>query len=376
MRIDVMRKIDTLVGIPAAYLCALFSRKPRSLWGEKIEWNTSSRILITKFLGLGSTVLATSLISTLEKTGKKITIVTFKESEEFLRLAGIQSEIFTLRKDAVGFFFDTIKIAFALRKINFHLSLDLEPSANFTALFHFVVQAKHRMGFMSGKQSREKLFTHLLSYSSERHLVENFELFAKRLELEVKTNKKRSGKSKEKILININASELSFHRLWIDTSWVQLSEKLLKKYPKHQLVFTGLPSEESRIKRVTSLVRQKVGFTDRVELALGLDLKTLSKRVQEAEIVVSVDSFMLHFAEWCGTKVVGLYGPESPKLTGPRLSDSDVCYQGLTCSPCLSILSQKKTRCEDNQCMKQLTVDKVFKTVVQTMEKNENAKAA
>lgn len=375
MRIDVMRKIDSLVGLPLTYLCALFCEGPRSLWGEKIELNASSRVLVTKFLGLGSTVLAASLISSLEKSGKKLTIVTFKESEEFLRLAGVQSEIFTIRKSALHFFMDTVRLVFLLRQRKFHLSLDLEPSANFTALFHFMINASHRMGFMAGKQPREKLFSHLLSYSSERHLVENFELFAKRLELEVKTSKKRAGRAKEKILININASELSFHRLWIDSAWVHLSEKLLRKYPKHQLIFTGLPSEESRIKRVTSLVRQKVGFSDRVEIVLGLDLKSLAKKVQEAEVAVTVDSFMLHFAEWCGTKVVGLYGPESPKLTGPRLVQSAVCYEGLACSPCLSILSQKKTRCRDNQCMKQLTVEKVFKTVTQTME-NENAEAA
>lgn len=375
MRIDLMRKIDAWFGVPLTYLCALFSSPRGSLWGEKIELRPQHRILVTKFMGLGSTVLASHFLSSLEKWGDRITIVTFRESEEFLRLAGVKGEILVLRKDGWLFFKDALKTIFKLQRHRYFLSIDLEPSANFTALFHFLVKARFRMGFLSGKSKREKLFTHLISYSSERHLSENYEQFARRLNFPVKPKKSRELKKKGKVLINMNASDLSEHRLWEENNWVVLGEKILKKYPELKLGFTGIGEEGKRVRRVASLLKQKGPVSDRVETLLDLDLKTLARKVQEAEMVISVDSFMLHFSEWTGTPVVGLFGPESPKLTGPKLEGSETCYEGLTCSPCLSVLSQKKTRCEDNQCMKQMSVDSVFKACVKLLEKD-HAKAA
>ncbi len=374
MQIDLMRKIDTWVGVPSTYLCSLFTQSQRSLWGEKIEFKKQDSILVTKFMGLGSTVLASPFLSALEEEKHSLTIVTFKESEEFLRLQGMQCEILTLRKSGLHFFYDAIKLILQLRKRKFKLSIDLEPSANFTALLHFAIGARYRMGFLAGKLKRERLFTHLISYSSEKHLIDNYDSFAKRLEIAVKSKKHRSQKRKEKILININASELSLHRLWDEKKWMTLTENLLKAYPKHSLYFTGIKDEAKRIKKMTTLLRQKTGVKERVECLIDLDLKSLAVKVSEAEMVVSVDSFMLHFSEWCGTPVVGLYGPESPLFTGPKLSGSESCYVGLACSPCLSVLSQKRTLCNDNQCMKQLTVATVFKNCIKVMER-ENAKS-
>jgi ADP-heptose:LPS heptosyltransferase len=33
----------------------------------------------------------------------------------------------------------------------------------------------------------------------------------------------------------------------------------------------------------------------------------------------------------------------------------------LACSPCVSVLNQKKSSCDDNQCMKQISVQMVVK---------------
>ncbi len=72
------------------------------------------------------------------------------------------------------------------------------------------------------------------------------------------------------------------------------------------------------------------------------------------------DSGPAHFSALTPIRAVVLYGTETAELFGP-LSDRATVLGGKTlCSPCVSALNHRQTRCNDNLCMRRITVDEVF----------------
>ena len=71
-------------------------------------------------------------------------------------------------------------------------------------------------------------------------------------------------------------------------------------------------------------------------------------------LLVAVDSGILHLGAAAGTKVVGLYGPSNPEVTGPQGEGHVVLRTGASCSPCM------KTTCSlDRVCMTGLRTEDV-----------------
>ena len=77
-----------------------------------------------------------------------------------------------------------------------------------------------------------------------------------------------------------------------------------------------------------------------------------------SETLVAVDSGILHLAAALGKKVVGLYGPSDPVVTGPQGDGHAVLTSGAECSPC------RQGECRHNRkCMTDLSVDAVIAAV-------------
>lgn len=81
---------------------------------------------------------------------------------------------------------------------------------------------------------------------------------------------------------------------------------------------------------------------------------------QRAAVVISSDSGPLHLANSVGAKVIGIYGPTRPEITGPRgTQDALVFFREISCNkaPCYHLA------CTDNLCMQSVTVKDVQEAV-------------
>ena len=67
-----------------------------------------------------------------------------------------------------------------------------------------------------------------------------------------------------------------------------------------------------------------------------------------------------HFASLTPIKSITLFGPETPVLYGPLGPDAVHLFANLACSPCLSALNHRSSPCQDNQCLKQISVEEVL----------------
>lgn len=89
--------------------------------------------------------------------------------------------------------------------------------------------------------------------------------------------------------------------------------------------------------------------------------------LHRSKLLIAVDSGILHLGAAVGTRVIGLYGPSNPSITGPQGEGHVVLTSGAECSPCI------KTECSlGRQCMIELSADQVITAVDSLLGSQEN----
>jgi len=90
-----------------------------------------------------------------------------------------------------------------------------------------------------------------------------------------------------------------------------------------------------------------------------LNLMESAVLIHRSSLFIGNDSGPLHLAGLFGVPVVGLFGPASPELTGPRSSDKELLYREVECSPC----AQRVCERPDRSCMTLIGEDDVLRAV-------------
>lgn len=369
-----MRRIDLYAGKPLVRFIGLFIRRPKSLYGDVHPASVPERIICAKFIGLGSVVLSLPLLKALREKGAKVAFWSFPGQAELARLSGHVDEVWVIKPTFKEFLPSLIKSLMQARKFRANAYLDLEPTANFTALLGVLSGVRHRVGFMSAKPFREGLFTHLVALTSDRHMIENCLTIGRSIGLaygvtaelpeppeflqKIQNVVPIRPKAKD-IIINVNSSDLSWHRMWPEKNWISVCLELLKD-PTVRLIFPGTKSEAGRVRGVIETLSGRCNPDDlkRITNVSGqTTLPELMKLLQDAALVMSVDSGIMHLAAWMNVPLIGFFGPETPSLFGPKSNKAKVLWAQLPCSPCLSVAADKITQCRDNQCMKRISAE-------------------
>jgi lipopolysaccharide heptosyltransferase I len=116
-----------------------------------------------------------------------------------------------------------------------------------------------------------------------------------------------------------------------------------------QVVLIGGPAEAEREAAV------QAALTVPAASAVGrTSLTQLAALLGEASVVVAGDTGALHMAVALDRPVVGLFGPTSPRLSGPWGPQHRVLWDEPTCGPC-----GRRPTCQDFGCMRKLTPDRV-----------------
>ena len=117
-------------------------------------------------------------------------------------------------------------------------------------------------------------------------------------------------------------------------------------------------------------VEAELNSPDRVHNLCGLtDLPQLASLLRDAAMVISNDSGPVHLASSLDVPVVAFYGPETPALYGPLSSRKLVFYEGLWCSPCMSVENAKTVNCINHRaCMREIDPARVIHLVHRFIE--------
>ncbi len=384
MQIERMKFIDQKVGHVLCLFLDIYEKLKglfRKLLGLPEINNTSEldtkQILITKYFGMGSILLATPMLNALKSKypEAKIIFLTFTSNYDFLKLLNVADEVLTLRTDSFfSFTKDLIVRLVYLRKKHIDIAIDLEFFSKFSTLVVYMTGAKIRAGFYLRSMWRGDLLTHHIYYNHYKHITEIFFNFAQVLGAstgDIKINKIAVPEGGRKALasslathnvagncplvsVNVNASEMAYERRWPAENFVYLIENIAAKFPQISFILTGSPKEKAYVHQIFEKIHNQ--NDNIINLAGELQLEAMLALLERSILFITNDSGPLHMAAALGTPTISFFGPETPKLYGAIGENHLTFYKGPYCSPCLSVYNAKSPTCEgDNICVKSIT---------------------
>ncbi len=376
MDIGLMRSVDRYLGIPLCWLTGMASRilHRRTPSPDRIR-----TILVMKFFGMGSILLAMPFLFSLRKSFPlvRIVFVSFDRNRELLERLPYGLEVRTVSTETtVSFIRDTLAVLRFLRGAGIDVVCDLEFFSKFSTLLSTLTGARTRIGYELPTFWRRTNLTHPVPFDRSAHVADIFlrqsaalgipteELHIVRLDATPVENRSMTWKlgleagDVDVITMNINAGKTSLERRWEPANFAAVAKALLADSPQRRFFLIGSADERPYN---DALLRDHPHLAPWLKNCAGqLTYGELIALLQRSSVIITNDSGPMHLAAACGTPIVALFGPEAPEFYGPRGS-ARLLYKGIECSPCLNIYNAKIFVCPyDARCMKEITVPEVL----------------
>ena len=385
MKLKLMREIDIWAGGFIFQIVNLFfifraDKKPAPLLKEKVK-----KILVIKFFGMGSILLMSPMLKGIKTLfpNAQVTLITFRSNIEFCNLIEEIDRVLPFDKNSIfSFFKDTFKYLFMMWKEKPTIVIDTEFFSNYTSLFSLLTFAPVRTGYHLRQVSRGHHLTHKVLLNTHHHItytmyhlvaalgakferVDFSELGLKKPDVEEMQSVYRKLELKEGssiVVINPNASSLSYLRRWPPDYFASLTSKLAQKYPKYSFVFVGSKNEFEFVQQIVEQIKSP-GIINSAGL---FSISEYCALLNKANLIITNDSLPVHIASAYKTNVVVFFGPETPRFYGPLNPNSLSFFEDIPCSPCLIAFNNKaESYCQDNICLQKITPEKAFLQIEQ-----------
>lgn len=327
------------------------------------------KILLCNIANFGDVVVSTTVLPVIKKKypSCEIGFLTSSASAVVLKNHPLVSHIHTFDhwylspnkcKAALRHFKRKRWVVQQLKEQEYELAIDLY--SYFPNAIPLLEKAKIpvRIGYSTGGFSH--LLTHSIPWEYQNHYVGYAHLqLLKTLEIDVSKesplphyhfyNKNKSAS----IVIHMGCSNPM--KEWNKDCWIALIKKLYKHYPilltgkgKHEMELCHLVAKETSVKNLSD----------------QLSWEEFVKVIQEAKLLISVDSVALHIAAASLTPTIGLFaGIAPPMMWTPPFSKFTRIMNKVPCSPCL-----KKRGCSTLSCIRGIKVEEVFNTAMDLLD--------
>lgn len=399
MNVNFMRTIDRRAGIPICFFLSIIHGIGKIFSPPKII-KKPRRILFIELSEMGSMVLAYSLFKKTKELfpEAELHFLTFKENRHAVDILGIipkENVVTVSSRNIFSFLLSSISATWKLRWKKISVAVDMELFARLTAIISFMSGAKNRVGYFRYRNEglyRGNFLTHRVAYNPHIHMAQNFlnliyavhssqkdlpltkkpvadkDIALPKIRLSEAAKMKMIKKLQEKnknivhakkiIILNPNASDIVPMRRWPLMNYIELARKLLK----HDGVYIINTGVESEIK-YGDVLHQALGSMRCINLVGRTSFSELISLYDIADILITNDSGPVHFSALTNIKTFAFFGPETPKLYGPLGDNCYVFYSNYSCSPCISAFNQRKSPCNDNKCLKAISVEEVYRKV-------------
>jgi len=351
MNVQLMRRLDSLLGVPA---CRLFAATKHLGAAVRAPRGEVKKIAVMKFFGMGSIVVASPTMLALrdEFPGAELHFVTFESNRALLEMLDVSDKNHYVDPSTPqNFVRTTLSTARALRRERIDLVIDLEFYAKFPLVLGSLAGVPKKAGFqLTAEAWREDLLDVMGSYNHYFHTKDiflslvyllarndhyyvDFGAFAERYKYPryapsvfevaaLRTKLRAAGiKDDEPIfVVNPNTSpDLAPEaRKWPEERYAQLADALMQDHPTGKVVFIGAKSEHEYVTRVAGHCRG----TRAVSLAGQLDVRELVTLLSLSRLVVSNDSGPMHLACMVDAPTIGLFFADSPTLFAPLCTNA------------------------------------------------------
>ncbi len=164
----------------------------------------------------------------------------------------------------------------------------------------------------------------------------------------------RSGYRETHPLVVIHPFAGWEYRRWPLSRYAVVAQEMIKRYSAW-VAFIGTGEESWKMQEYRKAFPQ----IDAIPCFESSDTGALAALLARAGLFIGNDSGPLHLASALGIPTVGLFGPASPSLTGPRTRKDTCLFHQVECSPC----NQLKCIRPEDPCINLITMEEVLGAV-------------
>ena len=392
-----LRFIDRYVGQAVCGLLSFFKRKRKT--------SACRRILFIEFFEMGAAIMAYSALkhvkSKLPECELHVLCVNGnKESWKLLGLVPEKNIHGVEARSMLRFLSSLVGTLGVLRRKQFDLVVDLDKFTRLSAIISFLVGSRQIAGFYRYEYEglyRGDLIDIPCAFNQNAHIAKNFLALCKTALAKKQHYPNYKGPvENSEILPPAFASDADLARQmkvrlrevfpdWRETPLVLVnpdvgSNLAIRNYPvgHYVQVVKGILERLSEARVLLIGVSENGATCEKIVAAVGAErcrsfcgrtrsLAELLELINFSRLLISNDNGPVHFASLTQTPIVALFSTDSPFVYGP-LGNCVVLYTFFHCSPCISFLNNKRSRCTNNLCLQTLAPAQVLKSCMRIME--------
>jgi ADP-heptose:LPS heptosyltransferase len=408
-----MRAVDFWIGIPLCFALTIVSRLQRLLGFGRIATDSPRNILFIQLAEMGTMVVA---YPSLRKARELFPDATFhflcfgqiRSSVEMLDIVEPDNIITIDERTPTSLVRDTLRFCLDARRRRIDTVVNMEAFVRYSTVAAYLSGASRRIGFHRFNQEglyTGDLVTHKVWYNAHVHAAHTFldlvhaieapqeqvprvkrpaamdRLDVPKITTDTATEAAIWRKlqainpeiddSRTLVIVNPNASHRFPRRRLPLESFVELVRKLLED-PSLFVLITGVASEKPDAR----FICERAGSSRVLDLTGATTMKELLHLFDLAEVLVSNDSGPAHFACLTRVHVIVFFGPEIPERYGPLTANLDTVHTGFTCSPCIGPHNQRLSPCNDNLCMKSISMERAAELVRRRLRERSSSASA
>ena len=373
MNIKILSFADSVAGTLCLFISGLFSGKRRNC-PEKVD-----EIVVIKFLGYGSLILAAPSLYTLKKYYKnsKLILCTTENLQHHAGTLKLFDEITVLKP------FRPLYSIFTILKLRKRIStgrtlvINLEIFSK-TAIF---IAAFLRGSFCSTLADKEYRNIDLSIRPEAATASTTAEMYSKLAAalggktdtgayIEYLKNHYKTTVSQQRIIIAPFCSNLSLRRLWGHNKWSLLISQLRTAFPEYSLALIGAASDRQTAQEII----EKSGVEYGIHNYCGeLSFEQTAVLMRESRCFCGIDSAPLHQARVSALPAVSLWGATDPFLLTHEIPGYPevIIFARQKCTPCVH--SNRKCPFPEG-CLKNIDTNIVMASIADLLAGKINAR--
>jgi ADP-heptose:LPS heptosyltransferase len=307
------RLLDRYVGIPLVFLAGLYRRK-RPIPAHP------HRIGLLNTAAIGDTVLMSGPLADLRTNYPRAEIVFLSGPSNYEAASLLKGTDIVIKVPV----FNPLAAIRAVREQKIDLFLDFGPWCRVNAIIAIFSGADFIAGFRTSAQGRHFGYDLVVDHSEDAHEFENQRGLIRALGIIPQHAPSLPCEHPESENVRDFFGRFAVFHLWPGGSaaglkqwpvgrWVALAEDLAAD--QYDVVFTGASHQRPLNDAVIAEV--KASLRPRIKNSAGLSLGETLRLLSRAELVVSVDTGVMHMAAATRVPLVALHGPSSPHRWGP-----------------------------------------------------------
>jgi heptosyltransferase I len=355
-----LRMLDKFVGIPLVFFCGLTKFKKAKL-AKKIQ-----RIAILNTAAIGDTVLFFGCITDIRINFPEAEIIFFSGNQNY-SMAKMHPEIDTVVRLPIKNPFKTISLV--RNQGGFDVIIDFMPWPRVNALIAFFSKSDVKIGFKTSGQHRHYVYDYTIQHSNVLHEIENVRALLVPLKINSTSLPKISIAKRlrrDLVILHMFPSGFKSHfKRWPKENWVALARALMKS--GFTVGITGGPADIANGEEMANIFFRDPRFAN---YAGKLSLPETIELLANANLVISVNTGIMHVAAALNCNLVALHGPTDSRRWGPLNKNSISIQSPHKDAPCLNLGFEYKCKNQNCNCMSLIPVESVLRSALSLLNIN------